>query len=122
MAKRALIRNYATRVLNMAENVPCSSSHSDAGSDDESSTSELTHSSSEQFSLLERLKRPKASELSRKRKIPCNPPKGLKKGKGIVSAEPQKVTASSRVSEFPNQNLSVVLVNYFVMPAANIYL
>jgi hypothetical protein len=97
----------------MAENVPCSSSHSDAGSDDESSTSELTHSSSEQFSLLERLKRPKASELSRKRKIPCNPPKGLKKGKGIVSAEPQKVTASSRVSEFPNQNLSVVLGKLF---------
>ena len=26
VAKRALIRNYATRVLNMAENVPCSSS------------------------------------------------------------------------------------------------
>ena len=99
----------------MAENT-CSSYLSDAGSNNKSSTSELpTHDLSGQCSLLEHLKRLNALELSRKWKILCNQPKGLKKGNGIVTAEPRNVTALSRVVEFSNQNVSVVVGKLFCL-------
>ena len=62
----------------------------------------------ETASLLDRLRSPPPSVLSRKRQIPSNPPKGLKRGKGVTASKPQNVTATTRVREFPVQCLSVV--------------
>ena len=67
--------------------------------------------SSTQLTLLDRLKSPTLSDLARKRKLasnPANPPKGMKRGKGAVSHEPQSVTPSQRMREFPGENLSVL--------------
>ena len=67
--------------------------------------------SSTQLTLLDRLKSPTLSDLARKRKLasnPANPPKGMKRGKGAVSHEPQSVTPSQRIREFPGENLSVL--------------
>ena len=67
--------------------------------------------SSTQLTLLDRLKSPTLSDLARKRKLasnPANPPKGMKQGKGAVSHEPQSVTPSQRMREFPGENLSVL--------------
>ena len=99
----------------MANHLCCSKSLVvEASSDTASSTSELTTSSSDSCSLLDHLRMPKPSELSRKRKIPCNPPpKGQKKGKGVVTSEPRRVAALTRVAEFPDSNLSVVLGRLF---------
>lgn len=58
-------------------------------------------------SLLSKLRSPAPSDLSRKRKLNTNPPKGLKRGKGAVAAEPS-VPPSTRIKEFANENLSVV--------------
>ena len=69
----------------------------------DSSSSDVT------ISLLDRLRSPPLSELSRKRKTPSNPPKGLKRGKGTTASEPQSITAAARLREFPNQHLSVCL-------------
>ena len=57
--------------------------------------------------LLSRLKCPASSDLSRKRKLKSNPPKGLWSGKGSVAVEPS-IPPSTRVKEFPNEYLSVV--------------
>ena len=43
-------------------------------------------------SLINRLKRPTVSDLSRKRKVQTNPPRGTKRGKGAVAAEPSSVS------------------------------
>ena len=65
-------------------------------------------------SLLDQLKCPTASELSRKRKIHSNPPpKGLKKGKGAVADEPHTVTPAIRLKEFPDQHLSLLCGKLF---------
>ena len=65
-------------------------------------------------SLLDQLKCPTASELSRKRKIHSNPPpKGLKKGKGAVADEPHTVTPATRLKEFPDQHLSLLCGKLF---------
>ena len=67
--------------------------------------------SSTQLTLLDRLKSPTLSDLARKRKLasnPANPPKGMKRGKGAVSYEPQSVTLSQRMREFLGENLSVL--------------
>ena len=68
-------------------------------------------SSSTQLTLLDRLKIPTLSDLARKPKLasnPAYPPKGMKRGKGAVSHEPQSVTPSQRMREFPGENLSVL--------------
>ena len=62
----------------------------------------------ETASLLDRLRSHLPSLLSRKRQTPSKPPKGLKRGKGATASEPQNVTATTRVREFPDQCLSVV--------------
>ncbi len=59
--------------------------------------------------LLDRLKCPKSSDLSRKRKIRSNPPKGKKRSKGAVATEPKSVAPSQRVKEFSNECLKVNL-------------
>ncbi len=52
--------------------------------------------------LLARLKCPKSSDLSRKRKVQSNPPKNKKQCKGAVVDEPKSVAPSQRVKEFPS--------------------
>ena len=59
-------------------------------------------------SLLERLKAPKKSDLSRKRKIACNPPKGKKKSSGKHGLAEPKVDPRTRVKRIlPNEALVV---------------
>ena len=48
------------------------------------------------------LKKTKTSKQS------SQPPKGMKRGKGAVSHEPQSVTPSQRMREFPGENVSVL--------------
>ena len=55
-------------------------------------------------SLLSRL-----ADLARKRKVKTNPPKGIKKGKGVVAADPKNVFAADRVKSYPDEYL---IVNY----------
>ena len=64
------------------------------------------------WSLLSKLKCPAPSDLSRKRKVKSNPPKGLKRGKGMIATEPS-IPPSTRVKEFPNEHLSVVSKKLF---------
>ena len=63
-------------------------------------------------SLLSKLKCPAPSDLSSKRKVKSNPPKGLKRGKGVIATEPS-IPPSTRVKEFPNEHLSVVSKKLF---------
>ena len=58
-------------------------------------------------SLLDRLKQPQSSTLARKRKIAVNPPKGMKRSKGVTVNDPKSVCASDRVRSYPNEPLSV---------------
>ena len=57
-------------------------------------------------SLLSRLKSPTLADLARKRKVRTNPPKGIKKGKGAVAADPKSVYAADRVKSYPNEYLT----------------
>ena len=67
--------------------------------------------STQQPSLLDRLKCPPKSDLCRKRKVQAiKPPTAAKKQHkpGAVNpTDPKTVTASSRVKEFPNEHLVV---------------
>lgn len=58
-------------------------------------------------SLLDVLKAPQASDLTRKRKIGSNPPVGQKRSRGQGSSEPKSVSAKDRVNEFPDECLTV---------------
>ena len=69
------------------------------------SSMETDESSTEVASILSRHRSPPPTDLSRKRKISSNPPKGTKKGKGNVSGEPSNVSISDRVREFPGEHL-----------------
>ena len=44
-------------------------------------------------SILDALKAPALSDLTRKRKVHCNPPKGKRRAHGEGSSEPKNVTA-----------------------------
>ena len=79
----------------------------------ESSSSSTSELNKESVSLLDRLRSPTPSDLARKRRIPCNPPKGTKKGKGTVASEPQNVSPHDRVKQFPDDHLSVVCGKLF---------
>ena len=67
-------------------------------------------------SLLQKLKAPKKSELSRKRKILSLPPTGKKRSSGRHGLKQPKVSPSQRVKEFPNEQLSA-LEGYYAMHA-----
>ena len=45
-------------------------------------------SSSTASSLLDRLRSPRPSDLAHKRQVKCNPPRGSRRGKGKVPADP----------------------------------
>lgn len=70
----------------------------------------MLDSSSELFavlSLLSRLKSPQPSDLARKRKVKCNPPKGTKKGKGSAASSPKNVSPLDRVKAYPSEHFTV---------------
>ena len=59
-------------------------------------------------SLLEKLKALKRSYLTPKRVVDQNPPpKGKRRSRGAQPTDPKSVSATQRVSEFPNENLTV---------------
>ena len=58
-------------------------------------------------SLLDVLKAPQASDLTRKRKMDSNLPVGQKRSRGQGSSEPKSVSAKDRVNEFPDECLTV---------------
>ena len=59
-------------------------------------------------SILDVLKAPTCTELTRKRKIDCNPPpKGKRRARGEGSSEPKTVSPHQRVDQFPDQSLAV---------------
>ena len=58
-------------------------------------------------SFLEVLKVPQTSELTRKRKVDCNPPVGKKRSRGQGSSEPKSVTPKDRVNEFHDECLTI---------------
>ena len=69
------------------------------GADEQSSCNPLT--------ILDVLKAPKPSDLTRKRSIDSNPPpKGKRRARGEGSREPKTVTPSQRVKEFAGQFLA----------------
>lgn len=77
-----------------------STSHSEIAIEHEcSSTSDLNL----KLLLLDRLKAPKKSDLSRKRKVLCKPPLGKKRSSGSRALKDPKVEPSKRVKEFPNE-------------------
>ena len=85
---------------------------SDSSFDDTTEERETTTtseaSSSTVVSLLDRLRAPKKSELTRKRKIFTNPPReGTRKKRPSCSSNPKSVTPAQRVVEFPNECFTV---------------
>ena len=63
-------------------------------------------------SLLSRLGRPTALDLACKRNLQTNPPKGLKHGNGVVSAEPS-VSPLDKDQRIPDEHLSATLGKLF---------
>ena len=59
---------------------------------DEESGAQSSSSSATTSSLLKRLRCPKSSELSHKRKVDCNPPRGKKSSRGQGVNDPKSVT------------------------------
>ncbi len=101
----------------MSETDPRASSSSSQFEDRDDTVD--THSSSDQPadsdaqggggpSILSRLRAPLPSELSHKRKIRMNPPpKGVKCGKGAVTADPKSITPLDCVKAYPGENFTV---------------
>ena len=57
--------------------------------------------------LLNTLKSPKLSDLTRKRKVDCNPPpKGKRRSRGEGANDLKTVTAAQRVKEFSGKHLA----------------
>ena len=66
------------------------------------------------LSLLDKLRAPKASELSRKRKVQVNPSVGKRRHlPGGSHTDPKSVTPSQRVREFPTEHLTVSVGKLF---------
>ena len=81
----------------------------------EVSDSSSTDQASGVRTILNTLKAPTASQLARKRKTHSNPPTGVKRRTTTVKAdyEPKSVSPSTRVREFPDENLTVSAGNLF---------
>ena len=74
-------------------------------------TSEREAVSTETRTLLTVLRAPKASELSRKRKVASNPPSGKKTCQGTVASEPSNVSVHDPIKQFPDEPLTVNFSN-----------
>ena len=87
----------------------------ESGSTDDEETTEARDtttseaSSNTAISLLDRLKAPKKSVLTRKRKIFTNPQRepGTRKKRPSCSSNPKSVMPAQRVREFPNECFTV---------------
>ena len=95
----------------MATGVPSYSSSSSSSTETTDLSSERTdttsgeiHDKSPAVSILQRLKSP-TPDLARKRKVPTNPPKGVKKSKAQVANEPSFVSISDRIKQFSNESM-----------------
>ena len=64
-------------------------------------------STSTASSLLARLRSPRPSDLARKRQVKSNPPRGARKGKGTVTADPKTVSPSDRVKAYHGENFTI---------------
>ena len=102
-----------TRYLKMAEGSSTGSESTRNSSSSSSSCSTDTENSSTTVSILDRLKAPRLSILTRKWKIDTNPPKGVRRARGEGANEPKTVSASQRVSEFPKECLTVSMKKLF---------
>ena len=101
-----LLIQYTCRVMDISDNSePELSSSSSSLPVTSISICSDSSSSAGRPSILDRLKSPTPSDLSRSRRIKTNPPKGVKRGKGRVTAEPSSVSASDRIREFPDEHL-----------------
>ena len=58
-------------------------------------------------SVLDRLRSPQRSEISRKRSVKTNPPAGKCQCKGRSASDPKGVEPRKRVQDFPNEMLKV---------------
>ena len=63
-----------------------------ASSGPESSTSVVTDSEGQTLSLLDKLRAPQPSDLTRKRKVDSLPPKGKRKAQGTQVNDPKSVS------------------------------
>ena len=76
----------------------------------------------ETISFLDRLRSPTASDLARKRKVHCNPPTGKRRSSGRHGIQEPKIKPSQRVSEFPDEILTVsAWVGYSIRPVVRPY-
>ena len=85
--------------------IELSSSEESLNEESSTSLSGIAKSRPEVVSLLSRLKSPQASELARKRRVACSPPKGKRRCRGSTVAEPKNVNPHQRVKQFPNEPL-----------------
>lgn len=75
--------------------------------DVESDFSQSGASEQRVFTMMDYLRQPQASTLARKRKVATNPPKGLKRSKGVTTNDPKSVCPSDRVKAYPNELFKV---------------
>ena len=71
----------------------------------------------EEQPVVSPLNRLKCPNLARKRKVQTNPCKGVKKSKGVISFEPQKVSLSLELKNFLISIFLPIRENSFVMHA-----
>ena len=95
----------ATGVPSYSSSTSTETTDHDLGSESTDTTSGEIHDKSPVVSILDRLKSPTSSDLARKRKVPTNPPKGVKKSKARAANEPSFVSILDRIKEFPNESL-----------------
>ena len=58
-------------------------------------------------SVIDCLHRPTSSELSRKRKVDRNPPRGKKRSRGTCASDPKSITPQQRVKQYNDECFSV---------------
>ena len=73
-------------------------------------------SSAIEVSLLHKLRAPPTSDLSQKRKVHMNPPKGRQPCSSRGLCNPNSVTLAQHVREFPDESLKVSLGKLFCNP------
>ena len=75
---------------------------------DSEGSSSVAVDANERLSIFDALKAPALSDLTRKRRVHCNPPpKGKRRARGEGSSEPMNVTATHRVKDFPEECLEI---------------
>ena len=71
------------------------------------STSEISDASATVKSVFGYLRRPTSSELSRRRKVDRNPPKGKKRSQGTCLSDPKSIMPQQRVKQHSDECFSV---------------